>query len=291
MNLRLLGMLFVSLATVGCFGEGALMPAGTGGQGEKGGVGGGAAAGAGRAGTGGAAGRPFNGILIVPDQNGYFDGSNAAGVIGAWWWTGDYYAVADSVNMAGFGSCPADGFSASQCSVITAPPPETTFAPDPGGRGMCASGVAAQVLPDATGQLAWSSIWGNIIGFDLNTPVTAGTIPTEPTGQYDAVVRGITGFAFDIEGDVSRLRVAFQTQGTEYDPAYWAGVTMDLSPVTGPGHYEIRWADVGGPIYLASPPPFDPRKLEAIQFQVPSSDFETRPYNFCITNTTMLTEN
>jgi len=146
MNLRVLGMLFVSIATVGCFGEGALMPSGTGGQGDKGGVGGGAGAGTPPTGSGGAAGRASADILIVPDQNGYFDGSNAAGVIGAWWWTGDYYAVADSANMAGFGSCPADGFAASQCSVITAPPPETTFAPDPGGRGMCASGVAAQVL-------------------------------------------------------------------------------------------------------------------------------------------------
>ena len=35
MNLRLVGTLFLSIATVGCFGEGALMPAGTGGQGEK----------------------------------------------------------------------------------------------------------------------------------------------------------------------------------------------------------------------------------------------------------------
>jgi hypothetical protein len=264
MNLRLLGTLFVSVATVGCFGAGALpMPAGTGGRG----------------GTGGAAGSPSRGILIVPDQNGYFDGSNAAGVVGVWWSAGDYSA----------GTCQADGFAASQCSVITAPPPGTTFAPDPGGRGMCASGVAAQVLPDATGQLAWSSIWGNIIGFDLNTPVPPGTIPTAPTGQYDAVARGITGFAFDIEGDVSWLRVAFQTQGTEDSPAYWFGSAMDLSPVTGPGHYEIRWAEVGGPFYVAAPPPFDPRRLEAIQFHVPSVDFETRPYNFCIKNTVMLT--
>src|SRR4029077_12392373 len=145
-----------------------------------------------------------------------------------------------------------------------------------------------QVLPDGTGQLAWSSIWGNIIGFTLNTPVLDGNVPPEVTGQYDAVARGITGFAFDIEGDVRWLRVAFQTQGTEFDPAYWEGATRDVSPVMGPGHYEIRWAEVGGPAYLASPPPFDPTKLEAIQFHVPS-DFENRPYNFCIKNTVMLT--
>ena len=275
MNLRLVGMLFLSIATVGCIEAGALpMPVGKGGQG----------------GTAGAAGAPSAGILINPDGNGVFDGSNAAGVVGAWWSTGDYYALPNMGNVPGSGSCPADGFAASQCSVLTTPNPGIPlFAPDPGGRGMCTSGVAAEVLPDSTGQLAWSSIWGNIIGFTLNTPVVNGNVPPAATGQYDAVARGITGFAFDIEGSVSRLRVAFQTQGTEDAPAYWEGATMDLSPVTGPGHYEIRWADVGGPAYLGSPPPFDPTKLETIQFHVPSSDLETRPYSFCIRNTVMLT--
>lgn len=274
MRLHLLATWFVPIATVGCFGAGALpMPAGAGGQG----------------GAAGAAGSTSRGILIVPDENGVFDGTNAAGVVGAWWWTGDYYGVPGVGNVPGAGDCPSAGFAASQCSVITAPGPGDTFAPDPGGRGMCASGVTAQVLPDATGQLAWSSIWGNIIGFALNTPASDGSKWPDSLGQYDAVARGITGFAFDIEGDVSGLRVGFQTQGTENAPAYWAGTTMDLSPVTGPGHYEIRWAEVGGPGYLASPPPFDPSKLEEIQFHVPSTNYETRPYSFCIRNTFLLT--
>ena len=275
MNLRLLGTLFLSLTTVGCFGAGALpMPTDTRGQG----------------GGAGAGGAPPGGILIVPDGDGVFDGSNAAGVVGAWWWTGDYYDVPHGGNLPGSGDCPSAGFRASQCSLITAPAPGDTFAPDPGGRGMCTSGVAAQVLPNATGQLAWSSIWGNMIGFSLNTPASNVNAWPDSLGQYDTVARGITGFAFDIEGDVRWLRVALQTQRTESAPAYWAGTTMDLSPVTGPGHYEIRWAEVGGPAYLASPPSFDPSKLEEIAFHVPASDFETRPYSFCIKNTVMLTD-
>ena len=105
---------------------------------------------------------------------------------------------------------------------------------------------------------------GHMIGFDLNTPVSAGAdggvdggtgagadggadAGAIDKGNYDAVAHGITGFAFDIEGSFSRLRVEFATEGTWYDPAYWQGATMDFSPVRTPGHYEIRWAEVGGP--------------------------------------------
>ena len=171
---------------------------------------------------------------------------------------------------------------------------------------MCTTGVAAQVIPDGTGQLAYSAIWGNMIGFDLNTPVSAGAdggvdggtgagadggadAGAIDKGIYDAVAHGITGFAFDIEGSFSRLRVQFATEGTWYDPAYWQGATMDYSPVRTPGHYEIRWAEVGGPHYLASPPPFDPSKLQAVMFHVTSDMLQTTPYSYCIKNVVMLT--
>jgi hypothetical protein len=270
------GLLFASVTTLGCIGA---LPTstGTGGQG----------------GAAGAGGAPPGGLLISPDRNGAFDGSNAAGVVGAWWSTGDDYASPGMGNVAGAGDCPRAGFAQSQCSAIMSPDPlAPTFAPDPGGRGMCTSGVSAMVLPDSTGQPAWSAIWGNIIGFTLNTPAVDanGNVPHAPTGQYDAVARGITGFAFDLDGSVSAVRVAFQTQGTENSPAYWGGAFMDVSPVAGPGHYAIHWADVGGPAYVTAPAPFDPSKLEAIQFHVPATAFEARPYSYCIRNTTLLTD-
>ena len=116
--------------------------------------------------------------------------------------------------------------------------------------------------------------------------VDAGAIDK---GNYDAVAHGITGFAFDIEGTFSRMRVEFPTEGKWYDPAYWQGATMDLSPVRSPGHYEIRWAEVGGPKYLASPPPFDPSKLQEVRFHVTSDMLQTTPYSYCIKNVVMLT--
>jgi hypothetical protein len=234
------------------------------------------------------------GILLVPDSTGAFDGSNAAGVIGAWGSTGDDYAPDGT---PGAGDCPKAGFSQPQCSTITTPIPGQPFTPDVTGR-MCTSGVAALVAPLDGGQPAYSSIWGNFIFFDLNHPPSPASdggsdggldAGSGIGGVYDATAHGITGFAFDLEGTVSRLRVEFATMGTELNAAYWEGALMDLSPVSGAGHYEIRWADVGGPAYLTAPPPFDPTKLERIQFHVPSQAAAATPYSFCLKNITLLT--
>jgi hypothetical protein len=227
------------------------------------------------------------GIPLVPDENGHYDGSNAAEVVGYWWSTDDDHGADDAT--LGSGSCRADGFPAGACSVLTSPTPGAFFAPNRFGR-MCASGVAAQVVPDASGNLARSAIWGAMIGFDVNNP---GTLADRSGTRdvYDAPAHGVTGFAFDIDGvpPGGHLRVRFATRGTENDAAYWGGASADLSPVASPGHYEIRWPEVGGPLDLPSPPPFDPTKLEAIQFQVVANDLERTLFSFCVWNVMLLT--
>jgi hypothetical protein len=234
-------------------------------------------------------GSASTGIAIVPDGNGTFDGSNAAGVIGAWGSTGDYYG---SDATAGTGTCPLAGFSKTQCSTIDGPTPGMPFVPDATAR-MCTSGVAAMVVPGDGGQPAYADIWGNFIFFDLNHPPAApgdgGPDAGSGTMVYDAIAHGITGFAFDIDGTLSRLRVEFSTQGTETNSAYWDGATADVSPIDGAGHYEIRWADVGGPSYLSTPPPFDPSKLESIRFHVTSDASSAVSYSYCVKNTVLLT--
>jgi hypothetical protein len=226
-------------------------------------------------------------IDLTPDGSGHYDGSNPAGVLGNWWSTGDAYGTDFSL---GSGPCAAAGFPASACSVLTEPMPGRSFRPDPNGRGMCAAGVAAQVIPDETGSLAWSSIWGDFIGFDLNNPGTPGDGWTF-LGQYDAVAHGITGLAFDIDAVPTggHIRVCFGTQGTEYDSAYWQGATADLSPVDAPGHYEIRWPAVGGPLYLPNPPAFDPTRLEAVKFQIVSNSSAPVPFGICLSKIALLT--
>ena len=239
---------------------------------------------------GGDGSAPSPGIPIVPDENGVFDGANAAGVKGSWLSFGDWYSASGGPAA---GECALAGFAMSQCSTIVAPLPGTPFTPDPSGRGMCTTGASAQVISDDAGAPAYSAIWGNAIGFNLNALDGPGTDAGTDggivgLGNYDAAAHGVTGFAFDIEGSVTRLRVEFATEGTSHDPAYWQGATMDLS-LRQPGHYEMRWADVGGPLYLASPPAFDPTKLQSIRFHVTSDPLQTTPYSYCIKNIVMLT--
>ena len=57
---------------------------------------------------------------------------------------------------------------------------------------------------------------------------------------------------------------------------------------TGPGRYEIRWPEVGGPLCLGGAPPFDPTKIETIGFHVVSRETEAAPYAFCISNVALL---
>jgi hypothetical protein len=111
-------------------------------------------------------------------------------------------------------------------------------------------------------------------------------------GSYDAPAHDITGFAFDIDAVPAggHLRVMFATPGTENHPAYWDGDTNDMSPVLSPGHSEVRCSEVGGPIWYAGPPPFDPTKIEWVAFHVVSTDVAPVPFDFCLTNLSLLTD-
>jgi len=274
----------IGLTAIGC-GAGELMPSQPGGRDEKGGAGAALVPPAG--GTGGAAGAavpPGPGIALVTNADGWLE-PNAAGAVGAWWSTGDYYG---EDGTPGAGSCPNAGFPMSGCSTLTTPTPGMWFRPDPAGGEMCTSGIAAQVLMGNDGQFAWSAIWGNIVGFNLATPDSG---PAPAVGNYDAPAHGITGFAFNIDGVLpfGHLRVLVTTADNHTDSAYWDGAAMDLSPYSGPGRYAIRWPEVGGPLYLGGAPPFDPTKIEAIGFHVVSRETEAAPYAFCISNVALLT--
>ena len=250
---------------------------------------------------GGSDARVSTGIAITPNAMGYFDGTNAAGVVGAWWATGDDY---DSTGTPGTGTCPKAGFSNSDCSSIATPTPGQPFIPNPTNTAMCTRGIAAQVLNGDGGTPAYSVIWGNIIAFDLHNPapfntdageagadagVAGADAGTPARGQYDALALGVTGIAFDIDTQpTGNLRVEFQTLGTENNAAYWGGSASNASPVFA-GHNEIRWSDVGGPAYLTNPPRFDPTKLESVDFHVVANSSAAVPYSFCVNNVIMLT--
>jgi hypothetical protein len=173
--------------------------------------------------------------------------------------------------------------------MITTPIPGQPFTNT--NSNMCTSGTVAKVIPMAgSTSPAYSAIWGAGIGFDLNNGGTddGGLGVKQP---YDATANGVTGFAFDITGNVpvgGQMRVELPTSEimgtTDIKAAYWGGATANLSPFNKMGTYSFKWADVGGPMYEANPTMFNPAKILSMQFHVVANTSSTVPYDFCITH-------
>ena len=282
------------LGGVGC--KASLEPqGGTGGVTGTGGI-----TGIGATGTGGSS-PPGTSFPLPSTSTGFVD-DPVTGVVGPGYAYGDGVgpnaspATTDSANS----DCVLDGgFMLSQCSQITTPTPGQPFPPtDPATSKMCTSGVAAQVLPK-NGSPDYADLWGAGIGINFNEPLLDGSTAF---GNFD--MSPYTGIAFDFSADVlpaQSMRVSFLFQGMHGgDAPYWMGATMQASPLTGttanPQHVEIKWADVGGPFYLSQivPPvdvtqfPFDPTRVEAMQFQVFTNTAVTTPYSFCVSNLALL---
>jgi hypothetical protein len=226
--------------------------------------------------------------------NGCFDGNNPAGIIGCWYAYGDWYGSAASA-PAGAGDCGTNmgNFTADQCSTITTPTPGQPFAPNAGGA-MCTTGTVAKVIPMAGSTSPdYDAIWGAGIGFDLNNAGTAdgGTNEKLP---WDATAHHVTGFSFHIDMPPvgGQMRVEFPTGAalgtTNIKSAYWGGATANLSPLTKGGDYAFHFTDVGGPMYLTAPAPFDPTQILSMQFHVVANTSTTIPFSYCISNLSVL---
>jgi hypothetical protein len=219
--------------------------------------------------------------------NGCFDGSNAAGIIGCWYSYADWYGDGAGA-PAGAGDCGSNmaNLTADQCSSVTAPVPGQPFAGNSGA--MCTSGTAAKVI-----DMASSAIWGAGIGFDFNNAGTADGGVGEKL-PWDATAHNVTGFAFHIDTPPvgGQMRVEFPTSAavgtTDIKPAYWLGATNNLSPIKNGGDYAFHFADVGGPMALTAPMPFDKTKILSMHFHVVSNTTSVIPFSYCISNVTLL---
>jgi len=162
----------------------------------------------------------------------------------------------------------------------------------------CTYGLAAQVLLK-DGVPDYADLWGGGIGLNFNPAGDGGTAGYADLSAY-------TGVAFDFSGNLvpfQSMRVDFPFLGQHGgDAPYWDGAVRASSPLTGttsnPQHVEIKWADIGGPFYLMQQTPavdltpysFDPRAVQAIQFQVFTNSAEATPYNFCVANLSFTTD-
>jgi hypothetical protein len=237
------------------------------------------------------------GIALTPSTDGFFDGTNEAGILGAWYSYGDWYGGTPATG--GMGDCKVKGgFDQAVCSVIETPIPGEKFTNT--GK-MCTKGTAAVVIKDATMAFAYSAIWGAGIGFDLNN---AGTDDggTGAKGAWDATAHNVVGFSFTIDTPPTggQMRVEFPTNAipgtTDINSAYWGGATMGLSPFNKGGDYSFMFDDVpagngvGGPMYLTGATPFDRTKIQSMQFHVVTNTSSAIPFEYCISNLKALTK-
>jgi len=209
-----------------------------------------------------------SGIAILPDAAGnVLDGSNAAGIVGAW----GAYSDVDGCRT----KHPLD-----RCTMVFSPPgPELPPSDLATGR-LCTSGLVAKVADDPSTMMPdYVNIWG------------AGILLYFNSGQpYDARAHGIAGFAFTLTTPPpGALRVQFSTPSTQFTPAFWGGADSDTSPVV-EGRNEVRWADVGGPPCAANPPAFDATQILGIELVVWAVMDQATPYDYCISDLVALTD-
>jgi hypothetical protein len=249
----------------------------------------------GGAGSGGG-GNPFTGLELVPTNTGFVQDATS-GIVGAWYAYGD--SVGPNANTTTTDSANSDCVSTTKgnhaitdCSQIAMPTPGQPFAPDPVTGAMCTTGTAAKVLNDSGGNPDYSNMWGSGIALDFNNPGGDAGVK----GTYD--LSNYTGIAFVFTGSVipmGKIRVNFPFTGEHgQDSPYYKGATIDNSMLTNNQQVTVKWADVGGPLYLTqqmpptTPPPFDKTKAQSIQWQVFTNTTAATPYSFCINHLTLL---
>jgi hypothetical protein len=247
--------------------------------------------------TDGASGDGGGGLVLLPSATGFLDGS-VAGVLGPWYAYGDGYATDGTAMM---GMCETVGMNPpSACSSLIKPTPGAPVVPDDLTTGkICTAGTAAQVIGDVANTTAdYSNIFGDGMAFDFNNPgadADGGAPAQKPF--YDAAAHGITGISFTLDGDnvpIGHLRVEFPTAAmrgvTDLTAAFWTGgnPAAQTSPVV-MGTNTIKWGDVQGPFYITSPAVFDKMQLLSMQFHVWTDLNPARPFSYCVSNITLLT--
>jgi hypothetical protein len=135
--------------------------------------------------------------------------------------------------------------------------------------GVCLKGTAVKVEG-----MSFAAQWGAGLALDLNSK---GGEPGKPAekGTFDLENAGIRGFSVDISGAApARIRINLTMPGVEDSSFVDAAV---------PGSTSFQIADAKQGSWVMSKVPLDPRKVEAMQFQVFTNAAAPTPYDFCVT--------
>ncbi len=194
---------------------------------------------------------------LVPDSTGFVAAiTNLSGINGAW----RLYRDCDDYALLEAGT-PQPGVN---CSLVTAPAPGGPFVPQPESAQMCTKGSTVQDIMDMDTALEW----GAYIALDMNDVNGAAE-------DFDAKAAGIKGFCFYMTGyTIPNFRMRFVTdQG--FTDRNWYQVTSFHE-----GWHKILFSDLGQ--ITPTNIPFDPSKLVSIEIEIPSTELDAVPWDFCI---------
>jgi hypothetical protein len=141
---------------------------------------------------------------------------------------------------------------------------------------VCLKGVATQVLTGVDGLPSYIPQWGAGLGLPLNDSL--------PFDASRAFAGGpIVGFSFDLEGPTSAtaIRVGVHAQNAGND-LYFADLPVPTSGVT------VMLSALHQGSWVAVPVPLDPSALTQLDFQVFTTTGAPTPFDFCVTNLSVL---
>jgi hypothetical protein len=196
------------------------------------------------------------GEWLLPDSTGFVAAtSNPSGITGRW----SMHVDCDDYRLLDAGA-PIPG---TNCSLVSAPA-SADFAPDPTTSAICTAGSTAQVFSSDE----WPTRWGAYAALDLDDPGDAAS-------DFNAQAARVRGFCVYISGAMVpafRIRVASDQGFAEQNPY---GETLQHE-----GWHQVLFSDLAqvDPTGV----PFDPTRLRSIQVEIPASQAETIPWDFCV---------
>lgn len=156
----------------------------------------------------------------------------------------------------------------------------------------CISGTAAEVdltcTPMAPATDCYGQFWGAAIGLNLNQPIDMTTMMGADPMPFDAGAKGITGFAFEITGEMvpSSLRFKIENSTGEF-------CNTSMKPVM-KGENSFKFSDLQAQCWKPSAmnATGDTAKgsLLKIAWQVVTKTGATVPFNYCVGNIRALTD-
>jgi hypothetical protein len=139
---------------------------------------------------------------------------------------------------------------------------------------VCMRGAAAQVINGTDGMLAYTAQWGFDVALLLN-----GGAPFDATQVPGGA---IVGFALDIDGTAPTtpvLRVGVGEAGVPYYFEEYPVPTHDAL---------VLFSVIQAGFWETDPAPLDLSRIEALTFEIPTTDKGVTRFDFCISNVRVL---